>query len=65
MAFHGNSGRFVIEYHDALHTHQSRNYPMEHLPFGFQSVEIFAGVPEQRAPTFRYSMRSRSLKHGS
>ena len=41
--------RFIIEHEDVLHPHQVWHHPLEHLPFGFKGIQLFASPLEQRA----------------
>src|SRR3972149_11539253 len=45
--------RFIVKYHNTLHAHQFRHDPLEHLPFGFKSMKIFAASLEQGTSAFR------------
>ena len=39
----------VVEDKDVLHAHQVGHDPLDHLPFGFQRVQLLAAALEQRA----------------
>ena len=37
---------FVVQHKDIFHAHQVGHHPLEHLPFGFESVQLFAAPLE-------------------
>lgn len=46
--------RFVVQDQDVLQPHQIRHEPLEHLPFGFERVQLVADAPlEERPPSRR------------
>ena len=43
----------VVQDQDLLHPHQVRHDPLEHLPLGFERLEIFTGPPLEQGPPTR------------
>ena len=43
----------IVEHQDVLQAHEARHHPLDHLPFGFQRVQLFAATLEQGAPALR------------
>ena len=44
--------RLVVEHEDVLHAHQVGHDALEHLPFGFQGVQLLAAALEERSAAF-------------